>query len=393
MGAIITISIVVVVLGVLVIGSIVEIHAKSGPYRTTTDRGYAALASRVVDASNQSGARLAAVIFTAPSIPNLPFPNTARGEIQQGLDAAVSTTSQEARQARALTPPSTSDDVASQFTAVLEDRAAAVASVVATIDQLLGMVPLAIAGGPTTTTTTSAHPSAVISVSQASLQLSAAGTRIQQADRAYATWARRLRQGKIPGAGSIRVPASVWAPAGSPLSPVQLGNSAGLLNRAVALIPFHQMAITAVGLAPPAVPSPTPNNPAGSGTIATSCEVSTLTSTVAGPTPTVLPPTGSVTPLVTVTNCGTVNEANITVTETLRLADAPTTAPPPSGASGSSARTTVITIASGQSQALSFPPLTVAGGHLYTLTITLSPPTGQANQAGTSQQFLLQIVG
>jgi hypothetical protein len=392
-GAIITISIVVAVLGVLVIGSIVEIHAKSAPYRKMTDQGYAALASRVVAASNQSGARLTAVIYTAPSIPNQPFPDTARGEIQQGLDVAMSATSQEARQARALTPPSTSDDVADQFTSILEDRAAAVASVVATIDQLLGMVPLAIAGAPTTTTTTSAHPSAVISVSQASQQLASAGTRIQQADRAYAAWARRLRQGKIPGAGSIRVPASVWAPSGSPLSSVQLGNSAGLLNRAVALIPFHLMAITAVGLAPPAVPSATPNNPAGSGTIAISCNPSTLTSTVAGATPTVLPPTGSVTPLVTVTNCGTVNEANITVTETLRLADAPGSATPPPGASGSSARTTITAAVSGQSQALSFPALTVASGHLYTLTITLSPPTGQANPAGTSQQFLLQIVG
>jgi hypothetical protein len=383
----------VAVVGVLVIGSIVEIDAKSAPYRSMTDRGYAALASRVVDASNQSGARLAAVINTAPNIPNQPFPNTARGEIQQGLDVAVSTTSQEARQARALTPPSTSDDIASEFTAILEDRAAAVASVVATIDQLLGMVPLAIAGAPTTTTTTSAHPSAVISVSQASQQLAAAGTRIQQADRAYATWARQLRQGKVSGAGSIRVPASVWAPSGSPLSSAQLGNSAGLLNSAVALIPFHLMAITAVGLAPPAVPSPTPNNPAGSGTIATSCDPSTLASTVAGPTPTVLPPTGSVTPLVTVTNCGTVNEANVTVTETLKLADAPGTVPPPAEASGSSARTTITTAVSGQSQALSFPALTVASGHRYTLTITLSPPTGQANPAGTSQQFLLQVVG
>jgi len=392
-GAIITISIVVAVLGVLVIGSVVEIHAQSAPYRRMTDQGYAALASRVVDDSNQSGARLAAVIYTAPTIPNQPLPNTARGEIQQGLDVALSATAQEARQAKALTPPATTDDVASQFTAILEDRAAAAASVVATIDQLLGMAPLPIAGAPTTTTTSTTHPAAVISVSQASAQLAAAGARIEQSDRAYAAWAQRLRRGKIPGAGPIRVPASVWAPSGSPLSSVQLGESAALLNAAVALVPFHQMVITAVGLAPPAVPSPTPNNPAGSGTIATSCDPSNLTSTVAGPVPTVLPPTGSVTPLVTVTNCGTVAEADVTVTETLALADAPGKGPPPSGASGSSARTTVTTIVSGRSQALSFPALTVASGHNYTLTITLLPPTGQANLAGTSQQFLLQIVG
>ncbi len=381
-----------VVIGVLVIGSVVEIHAQSAPYRRMTDQGYAALASPVVNASNQSGARLAAVINTAPNIPNQPLPNTARGEIQQGLDVAMSATAQEAGQARAITPPSPTDDVASQFTAILEERAAAVASVVATIDQLLGMSPLPIAGSPATTTTSSAQPSPVISVSQASQQLTAAGTRIEQADRAYAVWARQLRQGKIPGAGPIRVPTSVWAPPGSPLTSAQLGNSAGLLNAAVALVPFHQMVITAVGLAPPAVPSATPNDPAGSGTIATSCNPPNPTSTVAGPNPTMLPPTGSVTPLVTVTNCGTVNESNVTVTEALVLVDVPGTGPPPAGASGSSARTSVTTLA-GQSQALSFPALTVASGHSYTLTITLSPPTGQANLAGTSQQFLLRIVG
>lgn len=379
-------------LGVLVIGSIVEIGAQSGPYRRMTDQGYAQLATRVVDASNQSGARLAAVISAAPTIPNQPLPNTARGEVQQGLDAAMAATADEAHQARQLTPPTPTDDVASQFTAIIEARAAAVASVVATIDQLLGMAPLPVAGGPSTTTTTSAHPSALISETQASQQLAAAGTQIQQADRAYADWRTRLRQGKVPDAGRIRMPVSVWAPAGGALASAQLGNTAGLLTNAVALLPFHQMVITAVGLAPPAVPSATPNNPAGSGTIATSCNPPNPTSTVAGPTPTVLPPTGSVTPLVTVTNCGTVSEDNVTVTETLALADGPGASAPPPGAAGSSARTTLSAL-SGQSRALSFPALQVAGGHNYTLTITLAPPAGQQNLAGTSQQFLLTIVG
>jgi hypothetical protein len=391
-GAIITTSIIVALLGVLVIGSIVEIQAQSGPYRRMTDQGYAQLASRVVDASNQSGARLAAVISAAPTIPNQPLPNTARGEVQQGLDAAMAATADEAHQARQLTPPSPTDDVASQFTAIIEARAAAAASVVATIDQLLGMAPLPVAGAPSTTTTTSAHPSALISETQASKQLAAAGTQIQQADRAYAAWRASLRQGKVPDAGRIRMPVSVWAPPGGGLGSAQLGNTAGLLTTAVALLPFHQMVITAVGLAPPAVPSGTPNNPAGSGTIATSCNPPNPTSTVAGPTPTVLPPTGSVTPLVTVTNCGTVSEDNVTVTETLALADGPGATAPPSAAAGSSAGTTVSAL-SGQSRALSFPALQVAGGHNYKLTISLAPPAGQQNLAGTSQQFLLQIVG
>jgi hypothetical protein len=378
------------VLGVLIVGSVVEIHAQSAPYRRMTDQGYAQLASPVIEASNQTGARLAAVINAAPTIPNQRLPNTARGEIQQGLDAAVSTSSEEARQAKQLTPPTPSDDVAQQLTAIFADRAAAVVEVAGTIDQLLGMAPLSIAGAPTTTTTTSSSNSAaLISVGQASQQLAAGGTQIERTDRAYAALAARLRHGNNTGSGPIRLPASTWAPPGAPLSSTQLGDSAAPLKAAVALVPFHQMVITAVGLTPPAVPAATPNDAAGSGIIGTSCDAPN--STVAGPTPTRLPPTSSVTPLVTVTNCGTVDEANVMVTETLALAEPTGAVPPPVGASGSSARTKVNTV-SGQSQSLSLPALNVAKGHDYTLTVTLTPPTGQADPAGTSQQFLLQIV-
>ena len=354
-----------------------------------TDQGYAQLASPVIEASNQTGARLAAVINSAPTIPNQGLPNTARGEIQQGLDAAVSTSSEEARQAKQLTPPTPSDDVAHQLTAIFAGRAAAVVEVAGTIDQLLGMAPLSIAGAPNTTTASSSNSAALISVGQASQQLAAGGTQIERTDRAYAALAARLRHGKKSGSGPIRLPASIWAPPGAPLSSTQLGDSAASLKAAVALVPYHQMVITAVGLTPPAVPAATPNDTAGSGIIGTSCDAPN--STVAGPIPTRLPPTSSVTPLVTVTNCGTVDEANVTVTETLALAEPTGAVTPPVGASGSSARTKVTTV-SGQSQSLSLPALNVAKGHNYTLTVTLTPPNGQADPAGTSQQFLLQIV-
>jgi len=388
-GDVITVSIIMLVLGVLVVGSVVEIHAQSAPYRRMTDQGYAQLASSVIEASNQTGARLAAVINVAPTIPNQRLPNTARGEIQQGLDAAVSTSSEEARQAQQLTPPSPSDDVARQLTAIFVSRAAAVVIVARTIDQLLGMAPLSIAGAPSTTTTTSPNSAALISVAQASQQLAVEGTQIEREDRAYAALATRLRNGKNTGSGPIRLPASVWAPSGAPLSSAQLADTAAPLKAAVALVPYHQMVITAVGLAPPAVPSSTPNDAAGSGIVGISCDAPS--STVAGPTPTRLPPTSSVTPLVTVSNCGTVDEANVTVTETLALAGPAGAGPLPAGTSGSSARTVVTTV-SGQSRSLDLPALDVAKGNNYTLKVTLTPPAGQEDPAGTSQQFLLQIV-
>jgi hypothetical protein len=92
---------------------------------------------------------------------------------------------------------------------------------------------------------------------------------------------------------------------------------------------------------------------------------------------------------VTVTNCGTVVESGVTVTQTLVLADPPGTAPPPSDDRGKTTDTT-ITLNSGASSAISLPPLPVAAGHLYQLTVAVAvPPT--ANPAGAAQKFLLQI--
>src|ERR1035441_10078852 len=85
-GAVITTSIIILVLGVLIVGSVVEIDAQSAPYRRMTDQGYAQLASPVIEASNQTGARLGAGINAAPTIPNQRLPNTARGETRQGID-------------------------------------------------------------------------------------------------------------------------------------------------------------------------------------------------------------------------------------------------------------------------------------------------------------------
>jgi hypothetical protein len=95
---------------------------------------------------------------------------------------------------------------------------------------------------------------------------------------------------------------------------------------------------------------------------------------------------------VTVTNCGTVAEAGVVVSQTLSLADPVGTALPPSGDRGGRARARV-TLRSGGSAAPSFPPLPVATGHLYDLEVSVAVPSSQADLAGTSQRFLLQVSG
>ena len=96
----------------------------------------------------------------------------------------------------------------------------------------------------------------------------------------------------------------------------------------------------------------------------------------------------------TVTNCGTVVESGVVVTQVITLADPAGTAPPPRTTRGGRAQTQV-TLLSGSSAALSFPSVSVASGHLYDLDLSIALPPSQAahNPAGSSQQFLLQISG
>lgn len=364
---------------VLVVGSIAEIHAQSSSYRSATDSGYGALVTRVVESSNQTGSLLAAVMRSAPGLTNQALPRTARAVLQQGLDAAVSATAQEASDAARLVPPYPSDHVSNQLDQVMEARATGAADLRASIDSLLGMTPLPIAGAPTAAVPASSAP--LISVGQATTAMGDAGLVFQQSDVDYRTLTAQIRHQRLP----IRLPRSVWVPpplTGAPLGSPQLAASAAVLGSSTQLAPNHRLAITAVGLSPPAVSS------GGPGLLGADCV--TVTSTVPGSVPTLLPPTPTVTADATVTNCGTVPESGVVVTQTLALDDPAGMAPPAPGARGSASRATV-TLRSGSSVALTLAPLAVEPGHTYTLTVTVAVPPGQLLRAGSTQQFLIHI--
>jgi hypothetical protein len=390
-------ALLVVFTSVLVIGSLVEINVQSSGFRTSTDEGYGALASRVVEASNQTGGQLAGLMESAPQLTNRtvqvpnkaipPYLNMARTELQQGLDQAVSSATGEANQATNLVPPPPSDRVGDQFTQVMSNRAMAVTDIRTAIDRMLGMTPLLIAGAPSSSALSSAAP--LTSPDQAGSALTAAGVLLQQADNAYRTVIAEVHRARIP----IRLPVSAWVPApvdAAPLAPGRLGATATLLAASGPLAPFHQLIFSAVGLSPPAVPSPS----SGSSVVGDGCLQDAThqgpVSAVPGPAPTVLPPTLSVTVLATVTNCGTVVESGVAVSETLALADPPGTALPAANAQGGTSKIAV-GLRSGSSTALSFNSLAVAGGHLYTLKLAIAIPVGQTLSNGSTQQFLLRI--
>ncbi len=385
--------VVAALLAVIVIGSVAEINAQSAGYRRATDTAYAQLASIVVDDSNQTGSQLASLMASAARLPDGPVaPNrsggqplpagtgqTARARLQQGLDEAVTETAEEAVRASSLVPPDPSGSVSTQFIAVMRTRAASTSKLRSIVDGLLGMEPPPVAGSSSASST----PAAPLSAAEAAPRMAGVGQALDNADTAYGTLVAYIRREHIP----VRLPSSVWVPpptASAPLGPQSLGATASALSGSAIMAPVHQIVVTAIALSPPAV------NTGGAGMASTNCQdpVSTGASTV----PTVLPPTTSISVAATVTNCGTVTETGVTITQTLTLADPAGTKPPPLDARGGRSHAEV-TLRSGGSEALDLPGVTVADGHLYNLVLAIDLPPGQVDPAGSSQAFLIQISG
>lgn len=373
----------IAVAAIVVIGSISKISSESSAYRTSTDSGYGALAARVVDDSNGTGGQLASLMARAPGIPNqqAPYVTAARTEVQQGLDQAVLDSGQEADAAADLVPPDPLGNVSGQLVQVMDARATAVADLRTAVDQRLGMAPLPPAGAPAGSSTPATVP--LVSIDQAARSMSAAGALLQHADAEYASLLASIRHQRL----AIHLPRSVWVPtpdARSPLSPASLANAASTLSASAALAPFHQLLVSALGLTPPAVAT------GGTGIIGESCGAPFAVSPAPGGPPTFLPPTTQLAVEATITNCGTVTETGVAVTESLTLADPPGTAPPPAGTRGDK-QVTKVSVRSGASAGVTLSPIAVASGHTYLLTVSVAIPPGQANPTGSSQELLVQI--
>ncbi len=330
-------------------------------------------------ASTRTGSELSALVASAPTLTNGAFPDTARGVLEQGLDVAVQETAGQASQAQNLQSPPPEGDLGPRFSRVMELRATATAALRTTIDRLLGMQPLPVAGASTPPT---ASPSTTqISSEQAAAEMEAEGRAFEQSDDLFRALQASATAQRLP----VRLHPSVWVPppvATAPLGSAALGATAAALASSPALVAFHHLVVTAVGLSPPAVPT------GAVGTASTDCIAPQ--STVPGATPTILPPTQTITALVTVTNCGNVPESDVPVTVTVTPADAPGAAPPAAGRRGGRSSATV-DMASGTSAAPDLAPLPVADGHTYSVTVAVTLPPGQADPAGSTQQFLVQV--
>ena len=370
--------VIAVIVGVVVIAAIAEINAQSGPYRQMVNRSFGSLAAPLVNASTQTGRSLAATMKQAAGA------SSTRNGLQQKLDSAVADATSQARDAASLVPPAAVGSLDQQLVAVFADRAAAATTVRTAVDGLLGMTPLPVAGGSDSTTTTTAPP---VTATQATTLLSGAGAQLSKADADYASVRRALAR----ATGPVLLPRSSWVTrplSTAPLGPTQLAAAPAALAAAPALAVLHQLLISAAGLSPPAVAST-----GGSSTIGDSC--SSPSTRPASPPVTILPPTSRIVAQMTVTNCGNVQENGIVVTTSVQaVPGAPVQGAHPSTAPLSTVPTSLrrtISLLAGASMSVAMGPLRVVAGHEYVVTLAVSVPPGQADPAGTTQAFLVQV--
>jgi hypothetical protein len=368
---VLVVVVIVVIVGVVVIASIAEINAQSGPYRRMVNRSFGALASPLVNSSTQTGRDLATTMLNAAGT------SSTRAGLQQMLDHVVSEATAQSGDAANLVPPAAVGSLDQQLVAVFAERAAAATSVRTTVDGLLGLVPLPVAGAPPTSTPA---PAPSLTTAQAVAALSGVGTQIRKADADYAAVRRALARAP----GPVRIPRSSWVTgplAAAPLGQAQLAAAPPALKASPALRVVHQLLISAVGLSPPAVGS--------AGTVGDNCP--NPSSRPASPPPSLLPPTKKLSAQVTVSNCGNVTEKGVVVSLTVQLAPG---SPPSKAASSAPASSSVrhtIVLGPGGSRSLSMGPLAVVPGSQYVVTMALAFPSGQTNPAGTTQAFLVQI--
>lgn len=348
-------SIVLVLVGggallAVLIGGALRIGGASGPYWQSIDRSYAAQGRVLVDQSNRAKVQLSRVLGAMAS--------QSRRQVQAELDLLVRATGETAQAAAALEPPAPWGGLGSEFAGAMADRSRAVARLRSTVEGLLGMSPPS--GGTGGAASSGSQPSSAISAlsrGAAARALGDVGRLLERADRSYAAVRRAFRH--APGAP--RLPVSTWVTDPGAWASGPVATVVDRLLRSPTLAPVRQVVLLtdAVSVTPPAVPQP-PQAPG-----ATS----------------LLGPTRSVTVTAVVANQGNVAERHLELTASVR----------PLAGGAEVRRSTTVSLSPGRSVAVRLPPLPVVPGHSYDLTVSVTPPAGQAPGGATSQTYALEV--
>ena len=302
--------------------AVAQIGSQSGPYRRSVDRGYAALATPLVDTSNASGASLRSFLRTARTLDRMTFFSE--------LDTLASGTDALHRRFDAITPPDPATSAAASCRAALLSRARAAATLRSAFEGVVGgpsglrpvREPVALAGAQ-----------------------GAVGT-LQGADASWASCRRGLKA--APGGAGL--PGSVWTSPASLFSATALSRLMAAVAAARALVPVHRLAIVAIVTDPPAVPQ--------------------------GPTR-VAPPVTALVAQVVLANEGNVDEDKVEVGGVAFVQDEPASPVPVQH---------TVDLAAGGSATVALPTFAVHPGNTYVVQVTAESPrdTGTAPIASRS---------
>jgi hypothetical protein len=336
------------VITAVVIGGYTRVGRQSGPYDAALNRSFAAQGAVVADQSDVTASALQRLLRQMHS--------QDRPDLEAALDSVVEQTGQQAAQAALVDDPGSPEGVQGNFAAVFADRAAAVRQVRTTLDGLLGMSPLAVAGTTGGAVSLASAPT-LLSSAEATDRIAAAGELLTRADRLY-TSVRHTLSGL---AGHARLPRSRWiSPAGARLwQTAALTSQVDELTVSPSLAVTHLLVLRTVQLTPAALP--TPSRPQSA--------------------PSVVSPTHKLDVEVVLSDLGTVAEPHATVQFSL--------VPQPTGVTATKSRSAAL--APGGSVSLAPASFAVKPGHAYQLVVAIVLPAGQSVTGGTSLTRDLQI--
>ncbi len=314
----------------VVVGGLLSVGRSSGGYRRAVNRSYAAQAKAVVAQSNATGAELRRLMSSMTT--------RRRQPLHRQLASLEAASSQEAASAAALSPPTPTVGGFSQAMAL---RARGVAMAAAAVEGVLGL-----AGG---------SGRATVPVGRASSEVAGAGTLLLRADRDYAA----VRRAFLAAPGSARLPRSVWVtdPSGWSPGPVHDLVQALTLTPGLAGAPDVVVRAGTVHVVPTVVPPVQPGDP-----------------------PVALP-THHLQVAAVVADQGSLGVPAVTATAAVA----------PQGPGRADRTTVTVSVPAGGSVAVTFPLLSVTPGDTYTLSVTVTPPAGQADRSGTRASYTLRI--
>ena len=320
---------------------------QSQGYDATSNRTLAAQGAVVAEQSNATASTARTLINTIES--------QDRVGLQIDLDNLVQQTAAESRGANAAASATPLGSVGADFAAVFADRAQAMSELRAAVDGYLGMHPLAVAGSATTGASASGADATLITATEATNRIAAAGALLSHSDSLY----RSVRHALAAAAGNARLPKSAWVRNPQQWALGTVASQVDLMATSPTLAVVHYLALRTVQITPPALPTPQGG----------AANVSVIT------------PTRQLSVDVVLANDGSVDEPHATVHYT--LADQST------GATSNQTQTTAI--AANASQALPTANFGVKPGTTYVLTVSVEPAGGQTQTADTATQQVLMV--